>query len=288
MCLEQELTEYLIRLAECRIDTATWQNWWNLHSKEVRQIIGSGDFTFLNCVPSSFGPDTYMVKCQKGAERYLKKRAVAFRHCTLYEEGADRERKLYYEELEQRRKQEEEESRRQYEQRKRVRQVLLAYRIPEEHMAKPGLRTLPADAGDVELIELLIEWTEFLAQERYQEALELFLTDENAELKWTPKLLESAVYGYGCPGYTREEAAEEFGSADYKVTSLLDCPDKEEIITGIDISSDYEWMGRDDIAVIHYGNVPLNGKGSDLTAIFFVRRLCGGELTLAFVDLHVL
>ncbi|MDE6363850.1 MAG: hypothetical protein K2L86_06230 [Lachnospiraceae bacterium] len=153
---------------------------------------------------------------------------------------------------------------------------------------KTGLRTLPANADEIDLIKLLIEWTEYLAQEKYKEALEMFLLDENNELDWTPELLESAVYTYGCPGYTREEAEKEFGSADYKVTSVLRNPDREEIITGIDISSDFGWMGKDDIAVIHYENVPLNGKMSDLTARFFVRRISDAALTLAFIDLHVM
>ena len=82
---------------------------------------------------------------------------------------------------------------------------------------------------------------------------------ENNELDWTPELLESAVYTYGCPGYTREEAEKEFGSSDYKVTSILENPDKDKIIESIDISSDYGWMGKNDIAVIHYDHVPLNG-----------------------------
>lgn len=175
-----------------------------------------------------------------------------------------------------------------YEQRKNERKELIDYKIPQDSMKKSGLRTLPISASDVEIIKLLIEWTEFLAQEKYKEALEMFLLDENNELAWTPELLESAVYTYGCPGYTREAAEEEFGTADYKVTSILDNPDKAEIIAGIDISSDYEWMGEDDIAVIHYESVPLNGEMSDLTARFFVRKIDDDKLTLAFIDLHVM
>ena len=288
MNFEQEFTDKLIQLAECRIDTAAWQNWWAQHSEEVKKRIGSGDYLFLDCVSSAYGLDTYMAKCQRGAERYLTKKAIPFQHATRYEEGAERERKLYAEKLEQQRKMEQEERQREYEQRKRRRSVLLEYQIPEANKLKSGLRTLPADADELELIKLLIEWTEYLAQEKYKEEFELFLLDENNELDWTPALLESAVYTYGCPGYTREEAEREFGSADYKVTSILDNPDKEEIIAGMDISSDYGWMGREDLAVIHYDHVPLNGKISDLTARFFVRRISDEELTLAFIDLHVM
>ena len=150
------------------------------------------------------------------------------------------------------------------------------------------MRTLPITASKEEIRELVIAWNELLAQEKYKEAFEMFLVAENFELEWTPELLESAVYSYGCPGYTREEAEKEFGSSDYKVTSILDNPDRDEIIDSIDISSDFAWMGKDDIAVIHYDNVPLNGKMSDLTAQFFVRKVNADEITLAFIDLHVM
>lgn len=116
----------------------------------------------------------------------------------------------------------------------------------------------------------------------------MFPVVEDFELHWTPELLESAVYTYGCPGYTREEAEEKFGFSNYKVTSILENPDKDKIIDSIDISSDYSWMGKDDVAVIHYDNVPLNGKMSDLTAKFFVRKVNDNEITLVFIDLHVM
>lgn len=149
------------------------------------------------------------------------------------------------------------------------------------------MKTLPITASKEEIRELVIEWNELLAQEKYKEAFEMFPA-ENNELDWTPELLESAVYTYGCPGYTREEAEREFGSSDYKVTSILENPDKDKIIESIDISSDYGWMGKNDIAVIHYDHVPLNGVMSDLTARFFVRKVTDDKLTLVFIDLHVM
>ncbi|MBP3459259.1 MAG: hypothetical protein J6K58_08625 [Lachnospiraceae bacterium] len=150
------------------------------------------------------------------------------------------------------------------------------------------MKTLPITASKEEIKELVIEWSELLAREQYKEALDMFLLDENNELEWTPELLESAVYTYGCPGLTREEAEKEFGSADYKVTSIFENPDKDKIIESIDISSNYGWMGKNDIAVIHYDNVPLNGMLSDLTARFFLRKIDDNTLTLAFMDLHVM
>ena len=153
--------------------------------------------------------------------------------------------------------------------------------------ADPRLRTLPADAGREAISGLLEEWTERLAEENYEEALRMFLIDAQSG-DWTPELLESAVYGYGCAGYSREDAALLFGRADHKVTSLKDSPYREEILKAMDISSSYSWMGRDDTAVIGYGKVPLNGEPSDLTAQFRVRKLDDKTITLAFMDLHVL
>lgn len=148
------------------------------------------------------------------------------------------------------------------------------------------MKTLPITASQEEIKKLVIEWNEFLAQEKYKEALEMFLIDEGQV--WTPELLESAVYGYGCPGYTREEARKEFGFADYKITSIYDDPNRDKIIESINISSDYKWIGTDDIALIHYDNIPLNGIMSDLTGKFFVRKINDNEITLAFIDLHVM
>ena len=108
----------------------------------------------------------------------------------------------------------------------------------EKVWRETAMRTLPITASKEEIRELVIEWNELLAQEKYKEAFEMFPA-ENNELDWTPELLESAVYTYGCPGYTREEAEREFGSSDYKVTSILENPDKDKIIESIDISSDY-------------------------------------------------
>lgn len=145
---------------------------------------------------------------------------------------------------------------------------------------------MPSDTDQEEIRRLVIAWNELMAEERYEEALELAPTDD--EHQWTPDLLESAVYAYGCPGMTREEAIKEFGTADYRITSVLENPDKDMIIKSISISSAYQWMGEQDIAVIHYDNVPLNGSMSDLTAIFSASKTEDHKIKLTFHDLHVM
>ena len=68
----------------------------------------------------------------------------------------------------------------------------------------------------------------------------------------------------------------------------MENPDRDKIIDSINISSDYGWMSENDIAVIHYDNVPINREMSDLTARFFVPKVNDDEITLAFIGLHVM
>lgn len=201
--------------------------------------------------------------------------------------------------LEQRRMAWQEEKRKRDELKRRELEKLSGYEIPSGGEQKRGIRTLPLSAENAEIIKLLIEWTELLAKENYEEALEMF-QQYNHELDWTPELLESAVYGYGCPGYTREEAEREFGSSDYRITSLLENPERDEILMHIDI--DYETVAAEGarmrcltgtdyentIGYVHYDDVPLNGERSDLTAIFHIKKLDEKNMTLSFYDLHVM
>lgn len=159
------------------------------------------------------------------------------------------------------------------------------------------MHILPQNASREDILNLLITWTELLAQEKYDEAFAMFPCD-CPDLEWTPWLLESAIYTYGCPGYTREEAEREFGSADYKATSLLASPYKDEVLEAIKIEyftltqeqgkamllKDYENV----IGDIHYDNFLLNGKISDLTARFWLKKWEEDRMVLVFQDLHVM
>lgn len=101
-------------------------------------------------------------------------------------------------------------------------------------------------------------------------------------------VLASAVYGYGCPGYTREEAARVFGRADYKVTSLRGSPCRERILRSVDICRFTPKACPETLGMVHYFNIPLNGEMSDLTGIFYLRKLSETSMTLEFHDLHVM
>lgn len=157
------------------------------------------------------------------------------------------------------------------------------------------MKTLPIDASQEEIRNLVVEWSELLAQERYQEACELIQYDDTQIIDgerwiWTPEKLEAAVVTYGEPWYTIEELKQEYGPdwTECHVTSIWDQPKPEEILASIDISSEFDWMGEEDVAVIHYDHIPIDGKPSDLTARFFLRKVGRGRLTLVFYDLHVL
>lgn len=174
------------------------------------------------------------------------------------------------------------------------------------------MKTLPIRAGKEGIKNLVIEWTELLAQEKYSEALELILYDNTQKIDgeiwtWTPEKLEAAVFTYGEPWYTKEDMKRLYGEdcpVDYKVTSVLGHPDKdhylEEIEAGIDFFDSAvspEMAKTWGITGLDYGNiigdilfdgVPLNGKRSDLTALFWIIKVDEEHITLVFRDLHVM
>lgn len=140
MDFESEWIKKLVCLAECHIDIITWKEWWEANSAEVKKRIGFGDFVRLDCVPSLYGPDTFMVKCQKGAQRYLTKQGIPFVHSDTYKRGADEEYRLYYERLEQKRMAEQREIQRKEEQKQRDIAELSDYRIENVLLRQSGIR----------------------------------------------------------------------------------------------------------------------------------------------------
>lgn len=149
------------------------------------------------------------------------------------------------------------------------------------------MRILHIDVNDEEIKNLVIEWNELLAVEKYEEALSMFFSDD-LECKWTPDILEQAIYGYGVIGYSREEIKEMFGPEDYKITSILDNKEKDKIINSIEITRDWKSKDENIIGIVHYDCVPLNGERSDLTARFHIKKIGENNITLKFLDFHVM
>lgn len=147
------------------------------------------------------------------------------------------------------------------------------------------MKRLPVSCSDDEIRQLVVEWSEALAKGCFAEALAMFpQTPESFGFEWTPQNLEEWISNYGCD--------ENFGfSETFRITSLYDLPNWREVIAkSIDIDRE-NLFGLDPpkyFGVVHYGDVPLNGRTSDLTARFHIMRLEDDQLTLEFLDIHVM
>ena len=142
------------------------------------------------------------------------------------------------------------------------------------------MRTLPITASDSEIKALIAEWSELLAQKRFQEALDMFPCAEAP----TASELEATIAGYGSPDPFPDGRR-------FEVTTLLGRPDRDYIIQNrmeVDRKNLYALNPADYLGMVFYDSVPLNGEQSDLTAQFYIRRIGRDELTLEFVDIHVM
>ena len=174
------------------------------------------------------------------------------------------------------------------------------------------MKTLSVDANQEELTNLVIEWIELLAQENYAKALDFILYDNTQEVdgkiwKWTPERLEASVYTCGLPWYSKDEMRQLYGvdyPVDGKVTSILNRQDKEVWLDG-DLISIHKFDGvissqqaelwgishldyQNIIGEIMFDGVPIDGKRSDLTALFWIKKLDSNQITLIFRDLHMM
>jgi hypothetical protein len=154
-----------------------------------------------------------------------------------------------------------------------------------------AMKALPLDASDDAIKSLVVEWSELLAQKRFQEALEMF---PHWHKELTPKLLEAAIAGYGVPDLDPETKAmmlEGWGVERFEITTLLGRPDKDEIIAkkiAVDREHCCSFDPQNYHGMVHYDDVPISGYRSDLTARFYIRRVDGDRLTLEFLDIHVM
>ena len=67
--LAEELWAVLLRLAAGQLTLTEWQAWWAEKAAAVKKLISPGDFSRLNRAPSIYGPNSFMEKCQVGAEQ---------------------------------------------------------------------------------------------------------------------------------------------------------------------------------------------------------------------------
>ncbi len=117
----------------------------------------------------------------------------------------------------------------------------------------------------------------------YQQALDMFPVSKK-ENDWTAEELEVWISNYGCPGPT-------LGEPMRRITSLMDRKDSQEIIQRcIDVDREHLFGLNPDLylGMVHYNDVPLDGERSDLTARFHILKVGAHELTLEFLDIHVM
>ncbi len=148
------------------------------------------------------------------------------------------------------------------------------------------MKTFALNCPDDEIRQAVVEWSELLAQGKFIEALAMFLhTSESFGFEWTAEHLEDWVSNYGCARKNYD------GGKYYKVTSLYTQPNSEQFIRkAIKINRKY-LRGRDPqeyVGDVMYDDVPLDGKPSDLTARFNIKKPGTDALTLEFLDIHVM
>jgi hypothetical protein len=156
------------------------------------------------------------------------------------------------------------------------------------------MKTLPLKVSEEQVKNLIREWVDQLAKEKYEEALALLSTElpsgsgsvsENDANEWTPELLRAVISNYGLP--EPWEGQEQT----YKVVPVADAMRKlfEKSLTvhfRVFKAVGESYLGTVDV------DLPLNYESgdwiSDLTARFYLRKVSDTEMALVLLDIHVL
>lgn len=134
------------------------------------------------------------------------------------------------------------------------------------------MKTLPLDASDADVLEVVREWVGLLAEERYRDACDFLFQEGDDPHAWTPELIETLITNYGSLYSYDENMA-------FKITPLNDTQGEP----GYDIERFEE--GRPEGYVLF--DLPLNGHWSDLTAIFDL-SVINSELVLELSSIEVM
>ena len=148
------------------------------------------------------------------------------------------------------------------------------------------MTTFAADCPDEEIRKAVVEWSELLAVSKYAAALAKFPhTSESFDFEWTPEHLEDWISNYGC-------ARKDYDSGEHrKITSLFEQPDSEQFIhkaIKVDREHLFGLNPKQYVGMVHYDDVPLDGRPSDLTARFNIKKVGEAAITLEFLDIHVM
>ncbi|MGE0494211.1 MAG: hypothetical protein AB7S38_33680 [Vulcanimicrobiota bacterium] len=135
---------------------------------------------------------------------------------------------------------------------------------------------LSKNATDAQIVEAVEQWVRLLAAGDYRGAFEL--TDHGPDDHLTPEVIRTLIRNYGSIEPMKD------GSV-YRVTEpreavVVDVTPRPQIERFSDGPPDY-------LGYVHY-DLPLNGRWSDLTAVFTLTLAECGALTLALDEIHVL
>jgi hypothetical protein len=133
----------------------------------------------------------------------------------------------------------------------------------------------PKQTTDEQIFDLIREWVEVLAQERYDDAFQMVRHSQDNH--WSPQLIQTVIENYGSIEPRKD-------GAKFRVTSISSNPVGNPIY-------EIEWYVDDPNKPQEYvGEVafdlPLNEKWSDLTVVFHIVEV-DSELTLELDDIHV-
>ena len=150
-------------------------------------------------------------------------------------------------------------------------------------------RSLALAATDDEIRKLVVEWSETIARGDFREALAMFPYAGT----WTADSLRKTIQGYGVPEHdqTLSDMLAEWEVDEFRITSLFDIENSDEFIRkAIDVDREnlYGLDPQQYLGMVHYNDIPLSGYVSDLTARFHVRKVEQDQLTLEFLDIHVM
>lgn len=135
---------------------------------------------------------------------------------------------------------------------------------------------LPPDAPDEAILAAVHQWVDALAGRDYVGASTL-LTPTGNERDWPPRLVEEVISRYEAPG----------GSSPSRVTSPTSATLDPDVVPRREVTRWPQPRARLEVAGTVEYDLPINEVWSDLTAIFWLRRLPDG-LALELYDIHVL
>ncbi|MDO1445654.1 hypothetical protein Q0590_05305 [Rhodocytophaga aerolata] len=139
---------------------------------------------------------------------------------------------------------------------------------------------LALNPAPIEILKAVDGWVKLLEQEDYQSAYEY--TEQNTYYKWSPKLIQAVIYGYGLPVLHANGEVYRITCSD---TATEDGRRPQHEINYLEEPLPYEEKEAEIIGQIWY-DLPLNGKWSDLTATFKIVRK-NTHLTLELAEIHV-